>query len=155
MTPTTASILETIAACEATTSTTAAHLREQIATLTDQLATVETELTELAITRTTLLRLAGPTTTPVLDPALAASPAYQQIITVLTTATTTLRARDICLALGTGTTGKDIEGLRAKLKRLVTRGILTEPEPGQFTITNTTTKPTTSSPTPNPNPERT
>jgi hypothetical protein len=40
-----------------------------------------------------------------------------------------LRAKDICRALGTGTAAKNTEGLRAKLNRLVVRGILTEPEP--------------------------
>ncbi|MFF3867164.1 hypothetical protein [Micromonospora sp. NPDC001898] len=45
-----------------------------------------------------------------------------------------MRAMDICHALGTGVTAKDTEGLRAKLKRLVARHILTEPEAGLFTL---------------------
>ncbi|MEU7707653.1 hypothetical protein AB0B43_20590 [Streptomyces nodosus] len=34
---------------------------------------------------------------------------------------------------GTGLEPRHVENLRAKLKRLVSRGILTEPEPGLFT----------------------
>ncbi|MEV5447866.1 hypothetical protein AB0N23_35965 [Streptomyces sp. NPDC052644] len=48
-------------------------------------------------------------------------------------ATSPMRAKDICRALGTGTTVMDTEGLRARLKRLVARQILTKPEPGLFT----------------------
>ncbi|MGW0884719.1 transposase [Streptomyces sp. NPDC002671] len=48
-----------------------------------------------------------------------------------------LRARDVCRALGLGTEPRHTEGMRAKLKCLVNRGILTEPEPepGLFTLT--------------------
>ncbi|WP_206307051.1 hypothetical protein [Streptomyces sp. F001] len=45
-----------------------------------------------------------------------------------------LRAQDFCEALGTGTGNRHVEGARAKVKRLVSRGILTEPEPGLFTM---------------------
>lgn len=54
-------------------------------------------------------------------------------------ATAPMRAKDICQALGTGTTAKDTENLRAKLKRLVARQILTEPEAGLFTLAPPTT----------------
>ncbi|GAA1948227.1 hypothetical protein GCM10009837_87320 [Streptomyces durmitorensis] len=43
-----------------------------------------------------------------------------------------LRARDLCGALDLPTIPKNTEGIRSKLKRLVTRGVLTEPEPGLF-----------------------
>ncbi|WP_251062432.1 MULTISPECIES: hypothetical protein [unclassified Streptomyces] len=46
-----------------------------------------------------------------------------------------LRAKDICHTLGTRTEPRHTEGMRAKLKRLVSRGILTESEPGLFTLT--------------------
>jgi hypothetical protein len=58
------------------------------------------------------------------------SSAYQQILTVLSTTTTGMRAKDICLA----PLPKHVEGARAKLKRMVTRNILTENEPGIFTL---------------------
>jgi hypothetical protein len=51
-------------------------------------------------------------------------------------------------ALGIGTAAKDIEGLRAKLKRLVARGALTEAEPGLFTLS----QPAASDPDPTPGP---
>ncbi|MFF3463477.1 hypothetical protein [Streptomyces sp. NPDC002619] len=43
-----------------------------------------------------------------------------------------LRARDLCLALDLPLLPKHTEGIRSKLKRLVSRGILTEIEPGLF-----------------------
>ncbi|MFI7659620.1 hypothetical protein ACIBTW_12120 [Micromonospora parva] len=114
-------------------------LRAQIASLDEQLTAAETEVAELAITRKTLLSLGGP-----LDPAAPAdptvtSPAYQQILAVFHAGTAPMRAKDICQALGTGTTAKDTENLRAKLKRLVARQILAEPEAGLFTLAPPTT----------------
>jgi hypothetical protein len=62
-----------------------------------------------------------------------------------------LRAKDICRALGTGTSANHTESLRAKLKRLVARGVLTEPESGLFTLA----QPATSSSNPEPTALRT
>lgn len=45
-----------------------------------------------------------------------------------------MRAKDVCLALGIGTTPRDTEGIRAKLKRLAVRQILVETEPGLFAL---------------------
>ena len=144
------SILDLIAEREAAASVAADRLREQIATLTDQLTTAETELAELAITRTTLIRLTGePDTATPADPTVA-SPAYQQILAVFATATGGLRAKDICQALGTGVTAKDTEGMRAKLKRLVNRQILAETEPGLFILA--AAKPASRSPNSEPSP---
>lgn len=131
---TTPSLLDLIAEREAAASATVDRLREQIATLTDQLTAAETGLAELAITRKTLLSLTGHANLAAPADATIASPAYQQILTVFHAATSPMRAKDICRALGTGTTAKDTEGLRARLKRLVARQILTEPEPGLFTL---------------------
>jgi hypothetical protein len=75
-----------------------------------------------------------------------ASPAYQQILAVFAATANPLRAKDICVALGTGTAAKNTESLRAKLKRLVNRGVLTGPEAGLFTLT----QPPPSSPHPTP-----
>lgn len=152
--PATPQLLDLITTRETAASTAAEHLRQQITTLTDQLSTVETELADLAITRRTLLRLAGPTEPPSAD-ATITSPAYQQIIAVFTTATTPLRAKEVCHALSAGDTTNDTERLRAKLKRLVNRGVLIEPEPGQFTLTEPTSTAAASSSIPDPNPERT
>lgn len=128
------SILELIAEREAAAGTAADRLREQIATLTGQLTAAETELAELAITRKTLTRLTGEPDTATPGDTTVASPAYQQILAVFTTAGSGLRAKDVCLALGAGVTAKDTEGMRAKLKRLVNRQILAETEPGLFTL---------------------
>ncbi|MFM9697855.1 hypothetical protein [Streptomyces europaeiscabiei] len=43
-----------------------------------------------------------------------------------------MRAQDLCQALDLPIIAKNTEGIRSKLKRLVSRGILTEPEPGLF-----------------------
>ncbi|MFI7701583.1 hypothetical protein [Nonomuraea sp. NPDC049480] len=42
------------------------------------------------------------------------------------------RARDLCLALDLPLARKNVENTRAKLKGLVSRGILAEGEPGSF-----------------------
>ncbi|MEV0398373.1 hypothetical protein AB0I07_35465, partial [Polymorphospora rubra] len=68
------------------------------------------------------------------DPTIASAP-YQQILTVLATTTTGMRAKDICIALGVEPLPKHVESARAKLKRMVNRKILTEAEPGIFTLT--------------------
>jgi len=127
-------VLELITARETVAGAHAEQLHTQIAELTEQLVAVDAELTDLATTRITLLRLTGTTTTPPADTTIA-GPAYQQILAVFAVAAHPLRAKDICVALGTGTAAKHTESLRAKLKRLVTRGVLAEPEPGLFTLT--------------------
>ncbi|MFG3710405.1 hypothetical protein [Micromonospora sp. NPDC047730] len=101
--------------------------------LTERETAAETELTELAITRKTLLSLIGHADPTSPADATVASPAYQQILAVFH-GTAPRRAKDICHTLGTGTTAKDTENLRAKIKRLVARQILTEPEAGLFTL---------------------
>lgn len=131
-------ILDLIAERETAANAATEQLREQIAKLSGELALAEQELTELAITRRTLMKLTGQAETQAetTEPADAtiASTAYQQILAVFGTADGPLRAKDVCLALGLGVAAKDTEGLRAKLKRLVARHILIEAEPGLFTL---------------------
>jgi hypothetical protein len=43
-----------------------------------------------------------------------------------------LRARDLCVALDLPIVTKNTENIRSKLKRLASRGILAETEPGLF-----------------------
>ncbi|MDJ0343653.1 hypothetical protein QMK19_26425, partial [Streptomyces sp. H10-C2] len=114
------------------------RLRDQIAELTARLCEFDTESENLQITRKTLLNLPAPAPAPAPadDPPRAEvpkHPAYQQILTVLADTGGPMRARDICEALDLPILPKNTEGIRSKLKRLVTRGILTEPEPGLFT----------------------
>ncbi|MFD9354733.1 hypothetical protein [Streptomyces sp. NPDC060031] len=113
----------------------AGDLRTQIDTLQAQLREAELRLEHLAITRTTITGLADriPVQSP--DPSgleLPEHPDYPRILAVFNDATGTLRARDICQVLDFELLPKHIERTRAKMKRLVTLGILTEAEPGTF-----------------------
>ena len=58
--------------------------------------------------------------------------AYRQIMGVFEHERRALRARDLCLALDLPVLPKHVEGVRAKLKRLVSLGFLDESEPGLF-----------------------
>ena len=128
------SIWELIAERENTATAGAEHLREQIGKLSAELALAEAELADLAVTRATLTRLTSTAEATAPADATVASAAYQQILTVFATAAGGMRAKDVCQALGLGSTAKDTEGMRAKLKRLVARHILLETEPGLFTL---------------------
>ncbi|MBB4931381.1 hypothetical protein F4561_002201 [Lipingzhangella halophila] len=115
------------------------HQAEQTRAHIDELTTKLDELTQaithLQITRTALLSLAAeddaePAAPP---PALPAHPAYEQIMTAFADFARPLRARDLCQALDLPIASKNVENIRSKLKRLVSRGILNETEPGLFT----------------------
>jgi hypothetical protein len=121
-------VLNLIAERETTTRQHADQLREQITALTGELARLDGELADLATTRTTLRTL-----TAADDPTIASGP-DQQILHILGTAPTGMRAKGICLALGVEPSPKHVEGTRAKLKRMVNRHVLTENEPGVFTL---------------------
>lgn len=126
-------ILDLIADRETAARQAADGLREQISTLTAELARIDGELADLATTRTTLRTLTAAEFTAD-DPTIASAP-YQQILHVLGTAPTGMRAKGICLALGVEPAPKHVEATRAKLKRMVNRHVLTEHEPGVFTLT--------------------
>ena len=128
------SILDLITERQTDVAAAIATLREQIGKLTDELHTAETELNDLATTHTTLTRLMSTSDLPTPD-APTDNTVYQQIIAAFTTGNRDpMRAKDVCHALGIGTEPKDTEGIRAKLKRLVKRRILTEAEPGLFAL---------------------
>ncbi|MCA2216253.1 hypothetical protein [Jidongwangia harbinensis] len=129
----TTTILDLIAAREAAASAALDDLREQQAKLAAEVAGIECELADLATTRQTLTKILENEVTAS-EPAIISEP-YQQILAVFTPDRSALRAKDVCLALGIGTEPKDTEGIRAKLKRLVNRHILTETQPGLFTLT--------------------
>ncbi|WP_338675987.1 hypothetical protein V1460_25690 [Streptomyces sp. SCSIO 30461] len=127
-------VLAHVEARESEVAGQAGRLRDQIAELTTRLREFETESEHLQITRKTLLSLPAPA--PADDPLRAEvpeHPAYQQILTTLADTGHPMRARDICEALDLPILPKNTEGIRSKLKRLVARGILTEPETGLFT----------------------
>lgn len=129
----TATVLDLIAAREAAASAALDELREQQAQLAAEVAGIESELADLATTRQTLTKILEHEVTAS-EPAIISEP-YQQILAVFTPESGSLRAKDVCLALSIGTEPKDTEGIRAKLKRLVNRHILTETQPGLFTLT--------------------
>lgn len=133
-------ILDLITARESVAGLAADQLREQIGVLSQQLTVLETELADLATTRSTLLRLGGHPDDQPAEPA-PVNPTYQQILAVFTTAGHQLRAKDICRVFGVATTANHTESLRAKLKRLVARGVLTEDQPGLFALAPTTAGP--------------
>ncbi|MEU1456275.1 hypothetical protein [Streptomyces avermitilis] len=67
------------------------------------------------------------------SPDLPEHPDCPRILAVFNEATSLLRARDVCEALNHELLPKNIEGIRAKLKRLVKLDVLTEVDAGSFT----------------------
>jgi hypothetical protein len=113
----------------------AEQLRTSIEELTRQLGELDAESENLRITRKTLLTL--PLPLPAAEPErpdIPDHPAYQQILTALADAGRPMRARDLCQALDLPILPKNTESIRCKLTRLVSRGILMEPEPGLFAL---------------------
>jgi hypothetical protein len=108
-------------------------LRTQIGQLKDRLREAETHLEHLAITRKTVTALTDRIPTQAASPDLPEYPDYPRILAVLNKATGPLRARDVCEALDHELLPKNIEGTRAKLKRLVKLDVLTEVDAGSFT----------------------
>lgn len=130
-------LLERIDAREQAVTDQAELARAQIEELTARLVELDEHLEHLRITRKTVLALAdepdtGQTTGSSPVPELPEHPDYQQIMTVSTDEDGPLRARDLCLALDLPLLPKHTEGIRSKLKRLVSRQILTKIEPGLF-----------------------
>ncbi|MFG3384684.1 hypothetical protein [Streptomyces sp. NPDC047999] len=106
-------------------------LRTQIEDLHGRLREAEIHLEHLAITRKTVTALAD--RLPAVPPDLPEHPDYPRILAVFNEATGPLRARDVCEALDHELLPKNVEGTRAKLKRLVKLDILTEIDTGNFT----------------------
>jgi hypothetical protein len=131
-------LLDRIDAREQALAREAGEVQARIDELTARLRELNEALSDLQVTRKTLLSLAGQDDEPAAEPAasppaLPDHPAYQQILTVFAELRRPLRARDLCLALDLPIAAKNTENIRSKLKRLVSRGILVETEPGLFT----------------------
>jgi hypothetical protein len=132
-------LLDRIDAREQALARDADHAQARIDELTARLRELQQEISDLQVTRKTLLSLAGqddgqPAAEPAEPPpALPDHPACQQIMTAFADLRRPLRARDLCLALDLPIVSRNTENIRSKLKRLVSRGILTETEPGLFT----------------------
>ncbi|WNI34371.1 hypothetical protein [Streptomyces sp. ITFR-6] len=126
-------ILEHIETRERELADQAEQFRARIEDLTRQLGEIDAESENLRITRKTLLALPALSSGTEPDrPDIPDHPAYQQILTALADAGRPMRARDLCQALDLPILPKNTEGIRSKMKRLVSRGILVEPEPGLF-----------------------
>ena len=132
-------LLDRIDAREQALAREAADAQARIDELTARLREVQQEASDLQVTRKTLLSLASqddsqPAAEPAAPgPVLPEHPAYQQIMDAFADLRRPLRARDICIALDLPIAAKNTEGIRSKLKKLVSHGILTETEPGLFT----------------------
>jgi hypothetical protein len=109
----------------------------EIDILTARLDELHEAVEHLRISRKTLISLAEEDSIPVepvaAPPAGFDHPAYQQILAVFGESGDALRARDLVLAMGLPLTPNGIQNVRAKLKRLTSRGVLLETEPGLFT----------------------
>lgn len=123
--------LEKIADREHAVTTETGQLRAQIEALTGRLRELEAELADLQVARKVILALGDDEPA---GPRLPENPVYQHILTALDDATAPMRAKDLCHALDLGFEPSKIEGMRAKLKRLVATGLVTENEPGLFTL---------------------
>jgi hypothetical protein len=133
-------LLDMIDAREAALAHQAEQARAQIDELAAKLRELDEAIDHLQITRKTLLGLAAepePSTGRVEleapPPVLPDHPAYQEILAVFASTGQPMRARDLCQAMDMPIEPRNTENIRAKLKRLVSRGILTETEPGLFT----------------------
>lgn len=95
---------------------------------------LEGHLSDLATTRQVIVSLShGEPAVPEL-PDLPGNPAYQNILAALAESPEPVRAKDLCHRLDLGQEPKNIEGMRSKLKRLVSRGLAIESEPGLFAL---------------------
>ena len=132
-------LLDRIDAREQALAREAGDVQARIDELTARLSELGQAISDLQVTRKTLLALASEDDAqPAAEPAeplpvLPDHPAYQQILTAFADLRRPLRARDLCLALDLPILPKNTESIRSKLKRLASRGILTETEPGLFT----------------------
>jgi hypothetical protein len=132
-------LLDKIDAREQALTREAGQVQARIDELTARLRELNEAISDLQVTRKTLLSLAGhddgqPATEPAGPSAvLPDHPAYQQILDAFAGFRRPLRARDLCQALDLPIVSKNTENIRSKLKRLVSRGILIETEPGLFT----------------------
>jgi hypothetical protein len=114
----------------------AEETREQITRLTAALDELGRAAEEVRITRKILLELPDPAPhePSASAPELPGGAAYREIMTVFAEADGPLRARGVCEAMDLDLAPNNINNVRMKLKRLTGRGILTEPEPGLFTL---------------------
>jgi hypothetical protein len=130
-------LLDRIDAREQALAREAGEAQAQIDELIAKVRGLNEAISDLQVTRKTLIALAGQDDEAAAEPAgpspvLPDHPAYQQILDAFADLRRPLRARDLCQALDLPIVAKNTENIRSKLKRLVSRGILVETEPGLF-----------------------
>jgi hypothetical protein len=131
-------LLDKIDAREQALAREADQAQAQIDELTSRLRELNEAISDLQVTRKTLISLAGhddgqPAAEPAgPSPPLPGHPAYQQILDAFADLRRSLRSRDLCVALDLPIVARNTENIRSKLKRLASRGILAETEPGLF-----------------------
>jgi hypothetical protein len=126
-------LLDALGLQEDAARTLADGLRTQIDELQGRLQEAETHLEHLVISRKTVTALADRLPAHTASPDLPDHPDYPRILAVFNETTGPLRARDVCQALDHELLPKNIEGTRAKLKRLVELDVLAEIDTGNFT----------------------
>lgn len=132
-------------------------LREHVARVAAELGEAELALEHVAITRATLAVVitaggaaaapdqeseagTGPSLVPVWRADLTGAHlpvGYRDLWRAVCGAPGPVRAQQLAVDLGLEVTAAKVEGLRAKLKRLVARGWITEPAPGAFASVST------------------
>jgi hypothetical protein len=131
-------LLDKIDAREQALTREAGQAQARIDEHTARLRELNAAISDLQVTRKTLISLAGhddgqPATEPAEPPpAVPDHPAYQQILTAVADLRRLLRARDLCVAMDLPIVAKNTENIRSVLKRLASRCIHTETEPGLF-----------------------
>lgn len=139
------SLLERLEERETAVRGRAEWLRAEIASLSAELAGAEETLSQLAITRETVLSLlagdddrgvgvASSVAVTAADDAVGVSAADRQVLDVFSAAGGPLRAGQVCRALQSGTEHRQVERMRHRLKRMVGQRVLAEPEPGMFVM---------------------
>jgi hypothetical protein len=131
-------LLDRIDAREQAPAREAAGVQARMDELTARLRDLHQEVSGLQVTRKTLIALAGrddgpPASQAPPAPDLPGHPACRQILDAFAGLRRPLRARGLCTALYLPISAKNTEGIRSKLKRLASRGILAETEPGLLT----------------------
>jgi mevalonate kinase len=135
------SLMEALEARRAEVLGQAERLREQIAGLSEELSRAEERLSRLQIARETVEEVLAAPSSPVpgtdaagggtggvavalvkaeaeLDVTVM-SPEYREIIALFATSGAAMRCKEVCLHLGLGSEPRHVEGMRSKLKRLV------------------------------------
>lgn len=135
------SVLDRLEECEAQARVLVERLRGEAERVAGALAAADESLSRLVITRETVAEVLDSEVDE--SDGAGAAPAgvrgagrdaalYERITRVFAEASTALRPRQVCEALGMATEARFIEAMRPKLARLVADGVLVQVGPGLF-----------------------